>query len=236
MAITKQIIKELLSGRSVLQIERKLKRYNEISKNTNIMDILSTNSIDFKNISFKRKIIKIIPIMGRSATGKSTLIYDLVNQYPDDYHMVKSYSTRQPRDEFDKETHIFVSPQYRDTVKDKIITEYKSDKGYSNWVDESCFHPVKINLYAIDSIAYNKEFHPYCKKRGWDTKPIYLEIHRDLRLCRFVKRGGKVEDFEEEDHLSSDHLSMKFKEIDVTGLKRYQVVKEFINKTKFKIK
>lgn len=236
MAVTRQIKKELLAGKSIEQIEKQFKKYNQISPNTDIMDILIANKQNFEDIKFKRKEIKIIPIMGKSATGKSTLMYDLVNRYPDRYHIVKSYSTREPRDEFDKETHTFVPPEYRNSVKSDIITEYKSPQGYSNWTDKSCFHPIKINLYAIDSIAYEKEFHPYCKKMGWETKPIYLHLHRDLRLCRFVKRGGEVGDFDEEEYLSSDHLSMNFKTIDITGFNRNDVINLFIKKTKFKIK
>lgn len=168
--------------------------------------------------------------MGKSATGKSTLMDDLVNTYPDKYHVVKSYSTREPRDAFDQQTHVFVCEEYRQAVKKDVITDYASPKGYHNWTDKTCFHPDKINLYAIDSIACNDEFYPYCQKNGWKVTPVYLHVSRRQRYQRFLGRGGKKEDFSNEKHLSFTHLKMPFKYLNITNLNRNEVVSLFIKK------
>lgn len=45
----------------------------------------------------------VITFTGPSCSGKSTLVQNLLNQYPDDFYQLKSITTRKPRNEFDTE-------------------------------------------------------------------------------------------------------------------------------------
>lgn len=127
--------------------------------------------------------------------------------------MVTSYSTRKPRDDFDKTTHTFVGEDYYEAVKEESLTTYTAPSGYHNWVDETLLHPNKINLYAIDTKAIENEFYPKCKEKGWNLKVIYLEISDEERLRRYIKREGTKDGFSNEDHLGLEHLKHTPKQV-----------------------
>lgn len=149
--------------------------------------------------------MKIICLMSKSASGKSTLIKELKQMY--DIHEVKSYTTRKMREDGnDFNTHVFVDEKFWEDNKDKAIAVYNSPKGYVSWTDINSFDKDKINLYCIDSICANDVFYPYCKEQGIEVEFIYLDIDESERKRRWIKREGNADNFSEEEHLDKKHL------------------------------
>jgi guanylate kinase len=144
----------------------------------------------------------IIGIMGKSGTGKSTVIEELCKD--ERFHYVKSHSTREPRtnDPRDLKTHTFVNEEFYLNSKDKVISLFLGN-GYRNWTDESNFDEKKINLYAIDSQAFVKLFKEFPE---WETFGIYLKIDEATRLMRFLNRNDDKA-FDTEEHLSEEPLN-----------------------------
>ena len=150
----------------------------------------------------------IICIMGKSASGKSTLINKLVEQYPDKFHAVKSYTTRAIRedDSNDINTHIFVDDDFWQKNRKNAIAVYCSPKGYVSWADESSFDKNKINLYAIDPISANNDLYPYLSKNNIKSQYIYLNIPFMIRSMRYQNREGSIIGLNTEEHLSYKYL------------------------------
>lgn len=150
----------------------------------------------------------IICIMGKSGVGKSYIINQLINEFPDKFTYVKSYTTRGIRvdDPEDIKTHIFVNRNFWEDNKEKAIAVYHSPKGYTSWTDIDCFDKDKINLYAIDPQAVNYELYPFMKKNNIPFKLIYIDIPRYLREERYINREGSLAGFSEEDHLDVCNL------------------------------
>ncbi|MGL5753654.1 MAG: hypothetical protein ACRCXT_24125 [Paraclostridium sp.] len=151
--------------------------------------------------------MNIIAVVGKSGSGKSSLMLRLEQLFPDKFHVVKSYTTRECRenDPNDIKTHTFVDMDFYNNV-DEAIAVYHSPLGYKSWVDESNFYKNKINLYAIDSKALNDELYPFCIKKGWNLSSIYLAVNDDERKKRFIKRNGSIDGFSEEEHLNFSHI------------------------------
>ncbi len=151
--------------------------------------------------------MQVICLMGKSSSGKSTLIKKIEDVY--DIHNVKSYTTRSIREEDmnDANTHVFVDNKFWEDNNKLAIATYKSPKGYYNWTDINSFSKDKINIYAIDSICANDVFFPYCKKNNIQVYFVYLDIDEDERKKRYLLREGTLENFSEENHLDKKWLS-----------------------------
>lgn len=152
--------------------------------------------------------MKILCVIGKSASGKSTLIKDIKNKYGDTIHIVKSYTTRAVRenDVDDINTHTFVDNKFWEDNKGKSIAVYNSPKGYKSWTDINSFKEDCWNLYAIDPIALNEELYPSVKDLGWDIKVIYITLDEEVRKNRYLRREGTLEGFSEEYHLDIKHM------------------------------
>lgn len=161
--------------------------------------------------------MKVISIMAKSGTGKTTVIDKLCNQYPNAFHYVKSFTTRQVRknDSKDKESHIFVSESFYEERKEYAFATYHSPKGYHSWTDKSSFEENKINIYAIDSKEFKNLTEKYLIS---DLHGIFLYINEDEREKRFLSRGEK--DFDIEEHLDKKYVEdlSNIKVLDVTNL------------------
>ena len=142
---------------------------------------------------------KVICIMGKSACGKSTVINYLCSG--NNTHYIASKTTRELRvdDPNDASTHIFCTPEdFRyDLANGKIVATYVSPQNYINWTSDDLFNDDKINIYAIDPIA----FISWCDwgEDIYDIYGIYIDIPEHIRQARMMKRGGV---FEDEPHLS----------------------------------
>lgn len=144
---------------------------------------------------------KIICIMGKSATGKSTII-NYITKRNSDFFSVKSYSNRPIRenDPNDINTHIFVDKKFK---KKNVLSIYEDKtNNYENWITDDCFHEEKINLFAIDSISFIDFYTKYNKR--YEIIGVYLYLDEKEREQRFKKRSSLP--FSSEEHLSHKHL------------------------------
>ena len=168
--------------------------------------------------NLKMENIKFLCIMGKSGTGKSTLINYLTEKYPNIFNNIKSFTTRKERenDENDKKTHIFVDVNHylENKKNDKIIAEYKSPNGYYSYSTIDSFCEDKINLYAIDPKAFNEFSKKYSQVYG-----IYLNIDESERKKRKAKRDCDIK-FDNEEHLDITNISVEnYMKIDITNIK-----------------
>lgn len=133
---------------------------------------------------------KLYCICGQSASGKDTLVNDLVNRYPDKLKTVCSYTNRPKRDnETEGKEHYFVSKVDFDilmkTNPENILayTKICSDEcpnGYEYMALDSELD--KANVYIIDprGIKYLKE--KYSDK--YNIVVIYIHANYEQRKAR----------------------------------------------------
>lgn len=152
--------------------------------------------------------MNIIAVVGKSGSGKSSLMLKLEQLFPDKFHVVKSYTTRECRknDPNDINTHVFVDMEHYNKVDEKIAI-YHSPLGYKSWTDKTSFKEDKINIYAIDSVALNDELQPFCNDNNWNLSSIYLMVNDEERKNRFLKREGSLDKFSNEEHLDLWHIT-----------------------------
>lgn len=100
--------------------------------------------------------MKILLITGQSATGKSTIVKHLLNEY-DGYSNIQSYTDRAPRQEENKYSdHIFVE---RETIlkmiktKEVAATTKINSHRYASFVWQ--FKDDKVNVYIVDTQGIN---------------------------------------------------------------------------------
>ncbi|MGL4999355.1 MAG: P-loop NTPase fold protein [Cetobacterium sp.] len=189
-----------------LQVEVNLKLGEVLLlKKYNLSIIYLAQLIDInKLIELKtRKNPIVFAIMGKSGSGKSTMITGLTEKSKK-YYQVKSYTTRAERvtDPNDKNTHTFVDMDFWEKNKHKALATYHSPKGYISWVDNDCFLLDRINLYAIDSIAFNS--------LPEDVYGVYVYVSEETRKERYMKREQTLDGFNEELHLCQSHIKREY--------------------------
>ena len=145
--------------------------------------------------------IKTICVMGASASGKSTLINHLCEDLPNKLHYVKSRTTRKPRNSEDLKTHKFVTDEcyQEDLANGKVLFTYHSPNGYYNYTTIDDFDKDKINIYAIDPVAFIE----LSKNHSFMSAGIYVRTSEDTLRKRMKLRG---KEFQEEPHLSINKL------------------------------
>lgn len=87
----------------------------------------------------------IVLIVGDSGSGKSTIIR-YVAENMDNINIIKSYTTRPKRNEYDDD-HTFIKSV--DEIKDDIVASTEID-GCFYGASENQFKKDKINLYTVD--------------------------------------------------------------------------------------
>lgn len=145
----------------------------------------------------------IVSIMGKSGSGKSTII-NKICEMDNKFYGVKSYTTRNMRnDENDKTTHVFVDKEFYDSHKDAAIAMYHSNNNYHSWTDDNSFKSDCINLYAIDSKEFVNFSNKY--KNIYNIYGIYLKVDEEERKKRLNLRND-YNYYSLEDHLSEKYL------------------------------
>lgn len=142
--------------------------------------------------------IKIVCFMGKSGTGKTTII-NKISEKLENTNIVKSFSTREPRNEEDKTSHTFVEIKDYNMAKKKkelLLDYYDEVKDYHNYVTEKSFYENKINLFAIDPMAYKE----LIELEKYSVLGIYISVTDEIRLARLQKRDG-ITELPEEKHL-----------------------------------
>lgn len=94
--------------------------------------------------------MKVLLLNGLSGSGKSFIAKEMVNRNPDNYKLIKSFTTRPKRDYNDTD-HIFVSKS--DMLRGMVFKKYVArttinDNFYCAF--ESQFDDEKINIYIVD--------------------------------------------------------------------------------------
>lgn len=85
--------------------------------------------------------------IGESGSGKSTIVNMLNERQPYIFNVVKSYTTREKRDENDND-HIFI--KNKDELKDETVVAETEIGGNYYASTESQFSKDKLNLYIVD--------------------------------------------------------------------------------------
>lgn len=156
--------------------------------------------------------IKIVCIMGKSGTGKSTVVKELCKD--ERFHYVKSFTTRQPRpnDPNDIDTHIFVDDKHYYENRGTVLATYVAPSGYKSYTTLESFDENKTNIYVIDPEAFI-----HLCQGNYDTDEfkfdifgIYLYLEDRIRLNRFQQRGDGTK-FSLEDHLDVSILEDYYK-------------------------
>lgn len=85
--------------------------------------------------------------VGESGSGKSTIVNMLNERQPYIFNVIKSYTTREKRDENDND-HIFI--KNKDELKDETIVAETEIEGNYYASIESQFSKDELNLYIVD--------------------------------------------------------------------------------------
>lgn len=92
--------------------------------------------------------MKILLLCGESGSGKSTIAYELCQNYPN-YNLVASYTDRPRRpQEYD---HIFISKETMDFIPMKKIVAFTKIGKYRYCSLYEQFSEDKINVYVVDA-------------------------------------------------------------------------------------
>lgn len=86
--------------------------------------------------------------IGESGSGKSTIVNMLNERQPYIFNVIKSYTTREKRDENDND-HIFI--KNKDELKDETIVAETEIEGNYYASTESQFSKDELNLYIVDA-------------------------------------------------------------------------------------
>lgn len=142
----------------------------------------------------KTKPIKFL-IIGRTASGKSSIARAVCNKLG--LQLVKSYTTRPPREEEKKMSskdtdHYFIDDMYMDEfISYDEIAAYTEINGYKYFVTKDILD--KSDIYVIDPIGVDD-----LEKRCGDEYKfikIYIRVNEQVAKQRFISRGGTVEEF-----------------------------------------
>lgn len=131
-------------------------------------------------------------IVGRTASGKSTVEAQLNNIY--NAEPIKSYTTRPARP--NDETHTFVDQKRFDELRNSLVA-YTKINGYEYGV--TAHQIIRGSFYVIDPVGVEYLVNSGFFDRQKHIYPtiIHLDVPEDVRLERFLKRGGTKEAFYE---------------------------------------
>lgn len=146
----------------------------------------------------------IVALMAKSGSGKTSVTLKLKEEYGTKLHVVKSKTTRAPREEDPNDVRSHVFCKMEDFNHHTAIAVYNSPKGYRSWADPQCFKTGKINVYAIDPHSCRHELVPYCEENDLHLIPIYIHVDESVRSNRYLAREGTLEGYSPEEHLSPD--------------------------------
>lgn len=149
---------------------------------------------------------KIVAVVGKSGSGKSTMIKGVQNAL--DVNIIKSKTTREVRDydPEDADTHHFVTQELYEQEKATAVAMYNSPKGYHSWISPGMITSGRVNIYAIDPIALEEQLIPYCKEHSILLEIVYVDIDENLRKTRISQRGCDHKEYSIENHLDKRHL------------------------------
>lgn len=125
---------------------------------------------------------KMLLIIGRSGSGKSTVARTLSKQYG--YNIVESYTTRPQRtDEVFESDHIFIGKNSVKKYKDKMVAYTK--------IGENEYFVTEDMLYESDIYVIDPNGLEFLTSQNLDIEfiPVYLYVSTNKQMERLLKRG-----------------------------------------------
>lgn len=130
--------------------------------------------------------IKILALMGKSASGKDTIQNCIIENYPTITNKVVSYTTRPPRQGEQKGVdYYFLNPeQFLQKVNDQDILEYTTFRGwyYGTAIDQLDKNKINVGVFNPGGVR-----HLLADPR-LDVKVIYVQASDKVRLMRSLNR------------------------------------------------
>lgn len=128
---------------------------------------------------------KVFCIIGRSASGKSTLTKNVANKL--NMRILKSYTTRTMRkgETFDNSDHVFITNKEVDLYKNNMIA-YTERSGYCSFATKQQI--LESDFYIINPDGYN-ELKQNIKDLNVELIPVYIKIPYSENIKRAKARG-----------------------------------------------
>lgn len=161
------------------------------------------------------KKIKIYCIMGRSASGKTTISRELSKKM--NINIIKSYTTRPMRDGENIQTsdHIFISENEVSKYKNDFAA-YTEINGYKYFTTLSMLRKESAWIYVIDPNGYGT-LKNNLNPDEFDLLPIYIERNFEMAKQGASARGDDISKWKErrknEDKQFTDFESKKNEEV-----------------------
>ena len=132
----------------------------------------------------KKQLKNVYLIIGRSGSGKDSIVDGVVNQ---GYSRIVSYTTR-PRRLNEKNTHIFISDTEVDSYRDDMcaytkIGEYEYFATYEQLMNNDFYI---IDPAGLQNLISKKENHQHKSLENINFVVIYVYVPQDLRVSRLV--------------------------------------------------
>ena len=134
--------------------------------------------------------MKILLINGTSGVGKTTIAKKLVETFPSKYNIIKSYTTREPRNQYDDD-HIFMK---RSSLIIKMLNHHYvarteiDNNIYCAFKDQ--FVSSKVNIYIVDDWGVidvlNSMNHSNIKVVRIIRENVSVDIKRQKRFSSFL--------------------------------------------------
>lgn len=123
-------------------------------------------------------------IVGESGSGKTTIVDKLEETFG--YKVLKSYTTRPPRNEGDTD-HTFISLEEYGDLQNKVATCEFNGNFYCATAEQI----EDSDLYVIDCAGIKELKEKY--KGEKEIVVIYINTPMNIRLERMLKRGDEVD-------------------------------------------
>lgn len=133
---------------------------------------------------------KIIILTGPSCSGKTTIANTLVSRYPDLFRIIKTYTTRNKRNELDDLSYHFVNEElFKELIKTNMFIEYEqvynnkyygtSNSSISNALAQYDIKSILcidvLGALKLKNLLKDKCLTIYCDPKSWDTINTRIE-------------------------------------------------------------
>lgn len=174
-----------------------------------------------------------IVILGKSASGKSTLQDNFTKKHPE-YHKVVTYTTRPMREgEVDGVNYHFISQKMFDSfIEQGFFVEYAQYRDWSYGTAKSDCEDK--NAVAVLTPAGLRSL----KRLGYDITSVYIHIDRRTQLISILNRGDNIDEAYRRCLSDIGQFDAVDKEVDcvidntdfkLNQLKVLEILEEFLN-------
>lgn len=167
---------------------------------------------------------KIIIITGKSASGKDTLLKELILEQPEKLHKIVSTTTRPKRsNEVDGVDYYFVSPS--EMLENIFLDKVLEAENFNDWVYGTYRDTVSDEKINITVLTPNKV--EVWKSIGYETVSVEVIVDDKTRLLRSLNRDENVDVKEVVRRFSADEKMFEDNdEVDFKG--SYEECKNYI--------